>query len=86
MSANLFKKYGGFSNISKIVIAFYRRAMDSDNLGPYFENVDMAGLIDHQTKFISSRMGGPTSYSDDALCRIHAPHQINKEPFIAQPG
>jgi hemoglobin len=81
MAASLFDKYGGFANISKIVLEFYQRAMDSDVIGPYFENVDMPNLIDHQTKFIASLMGGPASYTNDMLQQIHAPHHINKRAF-----
>ena len=46
-------------------------ALDSDQIGDFFENVDMARLIDHQTKFISSLVGGPASFSDDRLRQVH---------------
>jgi hemoglobin len=37
----------------------------------------MRSLINHQTQFISFVMGGPgTSYTDDALLRVHAPLHI----------
>jgi len=65
MSVSLFDKYGGFANISKLVFAFYEKAIESDVIGPYFDDVEMRALIDHQTKFIASVMGGPASYSDE---------------------
>jgi hemoglobin len=49
----------------------------------YFSGVDMRRLIDHQTKFISTIMGGPASYSDDALERVHARIGITEEAFDA---
>ena len=35
-----------------------------------FDSVDMAELIEHQTKFIAVAMGGPGKY-DDNLLRSH---------------
>ena len=52
-------------------MGFYEKALDSDQIGDFFENVDMARLIDHQTKFISSLVGGPASFSDDRLRQVH---------------
>ena len=81
MATSIFNRYGGFANVSKLVLAFYDQVLDSDIVGDYFEDVDMPALIDHQTKFISSLMGGPASYSDEALERIHNHLSINKEAF-----
>ncbi len=81
MTASMFDRYGGFATVSKIVMDFYDRVLDSDVVGDYFENVDMASLVDHQTKFISAVMGGPASYSNEALERIHAHLSIGKEAF-----
>ncbi len=72
MAQTLFKKYGGFGSVSRIVLTFYDKALDSDQIGDYFEEVDMRRLVDHQTKFVSSLMGGPASYSDDRLRALHA--------------
>jgi len=81
LATSLFNRYGGFANVSKIVMAFYDQVLDSDIVGDYFIDVDMPALIDHQTKFISSLMGGPASYSDEALERIHANLTIAKPAF-----
>ena len=70
-----------FATVSKVVMAFYDKAIDSDVIGPYFENVDMPALMDHQTKFISQVMGGPASYTDDVLKRVHAPLKIDAAAF-----
>lgn len=81
MSLSLFERYGGFASVSKVVFAFYDKAIDSDVIGPYFEDVDMRQLVDHQTKFIASIMGGPASYTDDALRRVHANLGIDRASF-----
>lgn len=68
----LFDKYGGFSTVSKIVMSLYDALLEDDDLGPFFDDVDMGKLIDHQTKFVSSLMGGPASFSDEHIRRAHA--------------
>lgn len=55
--------------------------LETDVIGDYFENVDMRRLIDHQTKFIAQVMGGPASYSDDVLRRVHANRAIDHAAF-----
>jgi hemoglobin len=41
----------------------------------------MRNLIDHQTKFVASLTGGPASYSNEMLERIHAPLNISEGAF-----
>lgn len=82
MSLTMFESYGGFAKISRIVSAFYDKALDSPILSPYFENVNMKRLIDHQTKFISSVMGGPASYTNEELERVHAHLNIDESAFF----
>ena len=81
MAATMFQRYGGFTTVSKIVSAFYDKILDSPLLSPYFDGVDMRKQIDHQTKFISYLMGGPVSYSDEALERVHARLNIDQKSF-----
>ncbi len=78
----MFDRYGGFATVSRIVSAFYDQVMDAPELEPYFQNINMARLIDHQTKFIASVMGGPASYTLDQLERTHARIGINEEDFL----
>lgn len=81
MAKTIFEKYGGFSAVSKIVMRFYDKALDSDILADYFEDVDMDRLIDHQTKFVAALMGGPASYTDDMLRQLHAHLDIDDAAF-----
>lgn len=71
MEKSMFDKYGGFSTVSRIVMSLYDRLLDDDDVGPYFDDVDMPKLIDHQTKFVSALMGGPASFTDDHIARAH---------------
>ena len=77
----IYERNGGFPTIRKVVSDFYDRVLDSPVISHHFENVDMARLIDHQTRFVSFLMGGPASYSEDHLERVHAHHGITRPEF-----
>lgn len=81
MATSMFDKYGGFSAINGIVMEFYNRVLDSDEIGHFFDDADMAQLIDHQTKFISFLLGGPVSYADAKLKAAHANLEIQGSHF-----
>ncbi|MEM6441044.1 MAG: group 1 truncated hemoglobin, partial [Pseudomonadota bacterium] len=80
-SLPLFDKYGGMSALRAVIMDFYDRALDSDVVGPFFENVDMARLIDHQTKFMAMLLGGPVGFSEDRLQRAHAHLKVEHAHF-----
>lgn len=71
MTQSLYDKYGGFGAASRIVMRLYDQILDDDDLGPFFDDVDMPKLIDHQTKFVASLMDGPASFSDAHLTGAH---------------
>ena len=71
MTTTVFERYGGFVAVRKIVSSFYDKVLDSERLQRFFVGTDMRVLIDHQTKFVASLMGGPASYTDDVLRRVH---------------
>lgn len=71
MRQSLYEKYGGFSTVSRLVMSLYDRILEDDEIGPFFDDVDMPRLIDHQTKFVSSLMGGPASFSDTHIAGAH---------------
>lgn len=77
----IYERCGGFSTVRKIVSDFYDRVLDEDRLAPHFADIEMSRLIDHQTKFVSFLLGGPASYSDDHLQRMHSHMSITLEEF-----
>lgn len=81
MAQSVFERAGGFATVRKIVSDFYDKVLDSPRLQRHFANVEMARLIDHQTKFVSQVMGGPASFSDDRLKRVHAPMRVTRAEF-----
>ena len=62
-------------------MTFYEMALDSDQIGGHFEDIDMPRLIDHQTKFVSSLVGGPASFSDDRIEAVHRHLNISHADF-----
>ncbi|MBN97626.1 MAG: group 1 truncated hemoglobin [Gemmatimonadetes bacterium] len=76
-SLSLFEKYGGFGSLYPLVGAFYDAVLESEIVSYMFDSVDMAELIEHQTKFIAVVMGGPGKYDDQSLKAAHSELDIN---------
>jgi hemoglobin len=81
MERSVYERYGGFAQVSRIVLDFYDRIMEDDDLGPFFDEVDMARIVDHQTKFIAMLLGGPAHYTDDQIARVHSHLVIGETQF-----
>lgn len=86
MKATMFERYGGFGFVYRVVLSFYDKMLDSDVVAPYFDDVDMSALSDHQTKFVSQVMGGPASYSNEILEQVHRNLGITQEAFDEMAG
>lgn len=81
-SRSIFERYGGFASVSKVVMNFYDKMLESPLTSHYFKNTDMRRLIDHQTKFFAALMGGPASYTNEHLERVHAHLGITEPAFV----
>jgi hemoglobin len=81
MADSLYEKYGGFAGINGIVSSFYAKISDSDFLEPWFVNVDMKGLIDHQTQFLCMVLDGPSNYTGDSMEAVHFKLAVSREAF-----
>ncbi|WP_158997890.1 group I truncated hemoglobin [Pigmentibacter ruber] len=81
MGNTLYSKYGGFDAIQKVVSLFYKKVLASDNLYRFFENTDMTKLIEHQTQFFSTALGGPQGYDVKKIKTAHQNLKINEADF-----
>ena len=81
MEKSVYDQVGGFVSVRKIILEFYNRVLDEDELIPYFKTIDMERQIDHQTKFISMLLGGPASFSDKHLEHVHKQMSIQNDHF-----
>lgn len=81
MGGSLYQRLGGLDGVSRIVLDMYERVLESSRLEPFFANVDMRRLVEHQASFLASVVGGPASYSDAELKSIHAHLDIDSRAF-----
>lgn len=81
MADTLFDKYGGFNSVRYVVADFYKRAQLSPVIGKYFKGYKISRLVDHQTKFLVSIMGGPIAYSSEDLLGKHDGLGVTNEAF-----
>jgi hemoglobin len=79
--SSLLEHYGGFSKVQIVISDFYESVLDDNLLKDYFVHRDMNQLVDHQTKFIASIMGGFHSITDKKLKNAHANLQIDVTAF-----
>ena len=78
---SLFNKYGGISALRSVIMMFYDEVLDSEIIGHFFDEADMARLIDHQTRFFAMLLGGPADFSEDRLARAHAHLRLTHDHF-----
>jgi len=81
MKKSVYDQIGGFVAVRKLIIEFYNRVLDDDNLAPIFENSDLERVIDHQTKFFAMLLGGPASFTDNEIKLIHSRLNLTNENF-----
>ncbi|WNQ14048.1 group 1 truncated hemoglobin [Paenibacillus aurantius] len=81
--SNLYDKFGGEENISKVVDYFYDLVLADQKVNAFFENTDMEKQRRHQTKFISFALGGPNNYSGGAMAKVHEGMNLQPEHFDA---
>lgn len=81
MATSVYDELGGFFAVRKIIIEFYNRVLDDPLLMDVFKGVDMDRVIDHQTKFFAMLLGGPDSYTDEEIKRIHIRLNLDHQNF-----
>ena len=69
--ATLYERLGGREGVRAVVDDFYDRLLADDNLGPYFEDADMAKLRRTQTDFLCQAAGGPETYDAEPVREAH---------------
>jgi hemoglobin len=72
MATTALARAGGFARVRHIVDAFYDRVLDDPALERHFAGIDMARLVDHQTKLVAGLMAGDHAIDDAMLQRVHA--------------
>lgn len=81
MTNSIYDEIGGFAKLKNIITSFYDNVLEIDELATLFEGANMERLIDHQTKFFTSLLGGPVSFTDEEIRNAHKRLNINSEKF-----
>jgi hemoglobin len=80
MAETMLEKYGR-GRLARIVSSFYGDVLQSPRLGHYFDEVSIAGLIEHQARFLAMVMGGPPAYSPHEIEEAHHRFHIIDDDF-----
>ena len=81
MEKTIYDQLGGFAEVRKLITEFYNKVLDEDELSVLFKNSNMERIIDHQTKFFAMLLGGPASFSDDEIQKMHQHLSISPAQF-----
>ncbi|MCR9141623.1 MAG: group 1 truncated hemoglobin [bacterium] len=77
---NLYEELGGKPTFEALVDYFYAQVLLDFELKPFFENIDMKRLRDHQVQFLAAIAGGPAKREVD-MAKAHKGRGINEAAF-----
>jgi hemoglobin len=80
MAQTMLDRYGRVK-LTQLVSSFYSDVLHSTLLAPYFEEVSIEGLIEHQTRFMAMVMGGPPAYTRLEIQDAHRRFGITEHAF-----
>ena len=78
---SIFERNGGTRWVSAVVNDFYSTALSDAELSPFFKNISIASLIEHQIDFVSIALGKETKYIGRSLLNAHKDLNISKRIF-----
>ena len=78
---SLYERIGGKEMVTSMVDAFYERVLADPLLEPFFRNVSMEKLRSMQYEFFSTALGGPVTYLDKTIYRVHYGLGIKRKHF-----
>ncbi|KRE21003.1 group 1 truncated hemoglobin [Agromyces sp. Soil535] len=77
----IYDQLGGPDGLRTAVTVFYNRITADEELGPWFEGVDLDRLKAHQRAFLTAAFGGPQVFSGRGLREAHADLAITDAAF-----
>ena len=81
MPETIWDRYGSYSFVARTVRDFYDSVLVSAALAPYFDGVNMEGLIEHQIQTVGAVMGGPYDLDVETLRRAHRHLRVQQAHF-----
>ncbi|MEU7740953.1 group 1 truncated hemoglobin [Nonomuraea sp. NPDC049158] len=76
-----YDKIGGAPTVREAVDRFYTVVLDTPDLKPYFDGIDMARLKRHMVMLLCSVLGGPEVYEGHDLADAHRGMGITDEHY-----
>jgi truncated hemoglobin YjbI len=67
--------------VVQVVSSFYRRVLDSPQIGHYFNGVAIERLIGKQADFIEAAVSGKSRYSNEELGELHRHLKVTDNDF-----
>ncbi|GGI48223.1 hemoglobin [Agromyces flavus] len=77
----LYDEVGGPDGVRTAVAVFYGRVTADDELGAWFEGIDLERLKAHQRAFLAAAFGGPQLFSGRSLSEAHGGLEITDAAF-----
>jgi len=71
MSDSLYERIGGEGAINAAVELFYKKVLDDERIGEFFNGVDTDRLARKQKAFLTYAFGGPSEYTGQTLREAH---------------
>lgn len=78
---SLYVRLGGEEALDAVVDDFYDRVLSDEQLQPYFADVPMADLREHQKQFLAAVTGGPAEWNGRDMGEAHAHLDITARDF-----
>jgi hemoglobin len=79
--AEIYDQVGGPDGMRTAVTVFYNRVTADEELGRWFDGVDLDRLKAHQRAFLAAAFGGPQLFSGRGLRDAHADLEITDAAF-----
>ncbi|MGA7280235.1 MAG: group 1 truncated hemoglobin [Acidimicrobiia bacterium] len=76
----LYDKYGHFK-VTLIAHQLYADVVTDPRLAPFFRDVSIPMLVEHQAIFLATILGGPDKYSSEDIRRAHSHRGIGADDF-----
>lgn len=80
MDDTLYSRYG-LAKLTQIISRFYSEILQSPSLRDYFDGVHIRTLVDHQSAFMTTAMGGAEAFTESRLHEVHARLKVTDEDF-----
>ena len=73
----------GAESVDLIIEQFYKHVLSDDLLKPFFKQVSMQKLLEHQQAFFYMALGGPDMYQGRSMAEAHKGLNLQEEHFNA---